>query len=169
MKTFWRSLFVICSLLVARSAGAVPFWQSTMIKCIPNQSDIANNTFNNGNGWLQFDGTTTGFVTAYCSIPPSSATNPNALFMNYLDQDGTGGNYQSQGIVYSLTRGSGTVTQIVLIDSNSFADTTSVEKSTTFSHTFNFTTNAYFARIRLARTPTTNNPRAYSMSLEFTP
>ena len=162
MKTIWSSLLILSALLVAPSAYAVPFWQTAAPPC--EISTLYNNV-DNTQGFATVSGSNTGYAILYCPIPPSSAANPSTFYMTYLDPDGTGGTYQVQGLFWSGSRSTGSLTTQTIFDSNSFSSTTTVQNSVSVSHTFDFTNNFYYSRIQMYRGSTTSNPRAYQMTM----
>ena len=166
MKTVWRSLLVVSALLAARSAHAIPFWQTAAPPC---EISTTNSTVDNSGGYVTVSGINTGYAILYCPIPPSSQTNPNRFYMTYLDPDGTGTTYQVQGLFWSGSRSTGSLTTQTIFDSNSFSNTSTVQNYASVTHTFDFANNFYYARIQMYRGSTTSNPQAYQMTMENVP
>ena len=148
--------------LVGQSAGAqgpVTVWTHVASACSPDEASFGR--FDSHVSSFKHAPGATGQIVTRCNIvdlPQFGIGEIPVLDVVYRDQDGSG---TAQRVRAELIRSNnaGTTSVIKTFDSNAFAGSPATQRRfVSYSHAFNFDTNAYFVQIRVDRTTTSVTP-----------
>jgi hypothetical protein len=152
--------------LISHSASAAT-WSSAGSVCEPGVESAGLYTFNGAK--FLFSGTNTGEIKSRCAvINPMDSGVPawNTMVVGYQDPDGTGIDYQVVAQLVRVDKSTGVGTIIKTFSSNSFTSTGATSHSVTFTHTFDFDSNAYYVTLTLDRVDSSNNPAFWFVQLK---
>ena len=157
-------LTVICWLV--GSAHATSEQSRVAVTCVPDE-DTAASSFDASltNGKITFQGTTTGSIYFYCPfVNPEDDGNPdwNALFLTNKDT-GTVGLVEAK--LYRKQRSNGAAYLVTTLTSTTNVNVKEEWKELPVS--LDFQNNAYWVRVRLYRSATTESPEFHSVSLGY--
>lgn len=146
----------LASLLQAKEASADVLWSSVASGCTPVDESIQNNVYGTGSGGsvVAFQSGVTGAIDLVCPLYYWTAHgNGSNLFATLRDGDGTGstGRVVVKLYAYSLF-GTGFITTLSTVDSNTSSTTTTQRMDSYFAHTFDFNTYMYWIGITISRT-----------------
>jgi hypothetical protein len=157
--------FLALTAVVGSADAATSDWQAVAVTCVPDDDTTPAEYNAVTAGTISFSGTTTGSIFFWCNVlSPEDvygvAPSWNALFLTNKD---TGPNSFVEAKLYRKRRDTGALaTNATLRSSNSAA----VKENSLFPiPDFDFTTYAYFVRVELNRTGTSENPEFHIVSL----
>lgn len=131
--------------------------------CVADSASIENGLVFSTGGTVGFASGKTGQITMYCPIPYDLGFTPATLEIDYSDTaSGASDFVKAQLIAMSL--GSGTLTSVTSVTGTSSAGSYTYAY-TAFSATYSPATNAYYIRVDIDRSSTSNNPVFYVVEL----
>jgi hypothetical protein len=136
-------------------------WSHAVNACAIDEADVSR--YMVGVSFLSHRGAITGTLTARCNVenlPVTPGGDVLALQLVYRDQDGAGTAYNVSARLLAITN-SGAVATIATVNSNTGPASTSFQTLIrTFSHDFNFLSNAYYVEVTVFRNDTAQAPAA---------
>jgi hypothetical protein len=148
-------LAVLSGLLFQGSAHAAivdTYWSSPAHGCVPEGQTIAANLHEASGGALRFKSGATGTIKFYCPIPPNpSASNPDYMFMTFLDENSTTETGGLNFYFYRQTRADGGIFQIDTFDTY-LNEGSAQENFSPFTHTMNHDLYYYYVKVVMTRT-----------------
>ena len=142
-------------------------WNINATSCVADAGLIQGNLYLGTGGTVKFASGKTGDIVLYCPVLSLGFT-PSVLGLTYYDDSSVAGNHVTDQLI-NMEQGTGALTSIVTIDSNS-GSVTSGGKAGRVAHEFrdnydpkNF---AYYLRIDIIRNSTTANETAYALALQ---
>jgi hypothetical protein len=157
-------LTVICWL--ASGAHATSEQSRAAVTCVPDDDTAADKySASYTTGTITFQGTATGSLYFYCPfVNPEDEGNPdwNALFLTNKD---TGSSSLVEAKLYRKQRNNGANYLVTTLTSTTNANVK--EEWKVLPVALDFQNNAYWVRVRLYRSATTESPEFHSVSLGY--
>jgi hypothetical protein len=155
------------SLFLMSHTALAATWSTSGSVCEPGVESAGLYTLSGAK--FLFSGTNTGEIKARCQVtnPMDSGVPPwSTMVVGYQDPDGTGINYQVTAQLIRVDKSSGASTIIKTFSSNSFVGTGATSHNVSFTHTFDFDSNAYYVTLTLDRVDSSNNPAFWFVQLK---
>lgn len=160
-------LTMFAAALLSLPLAQAQTWSTVASTCQPGSDSIG--FFAYSNGTFEFADGYTGKIATRCAVnnPLDTGVPPwKTLTVGYQDQDGIGGDYEVQGSLERVAKGSGVHTIIATFDSDSSNTKTATSGFVTFTHTFNFTNYAYYVLLSVSRNDSNAAPAVWFASLK---
>jgi hypothetical protein len=163
-----RLFAVMAFVCVATQAHAQVGWNAAAIACVPAAETIGNFE-STGSIGVQHAAAKTGSLIFVCPVYRFDSTPTDwVMRMSYRDSTGTATTASVVARLYRVPKDTFAPVAIATLSSNSFADTANnaASSAASFDHTFDFDANAYYVRVTLTRSATSQIVRFYSVGLE---
>ena len=150
----------MCCAFFPGSAGAAivdTYWSSPAHGCVPEGQTMEADLHEASGGALRFKSGATGTIKFYCPIQPNpGASNPDYLFMTFLDENSSSETGGLNFYLYRQTRADG---GIFLIDSfDTYLNEGSAQENfSPFIHTMDHDLYYYSVKVVMTRTASTSN------------
>lgn len=166
LHCFLAGLMVVMSVfLLAGSASATADQTRAAVTCVPDDDTIPERYLASyTTGSISFQGTATGSLYFYCPFTnPKDSGNPdwNALFLTSYDP---GPNSYVEAKLYRKQRSTGANYLVGTVKST---DGANVKEEWALFSGLNFDENAYWVRVRLYRSVSTESPVFHAVTLGF--
>jgi hypothetical protein len=151
----------------ARADGTQTIWAVNGANCVPSDPTLQGMVYTIGSGSVKFAASATGTVTLYCAIT-YGATTPTSMDVTYIDSDGTGTDVQVDAQLFQVDLWTGAAHAVdpTPFHSSDNADTGVAHHSTTFVESGCAMAGcAFFVRVDLLRSSTSQTAQLYSISL----
>jgi len=167
---FAQLAFGLLLLLPGAAFAQGPVWTHTAAACAVDNASASKYETNGARFRFKVDGQTTGNIYARCNItnPKDDGSNPgwNRLEVAYTDERESPNFVKAT--LYRVNKTSGGVSEIgTAFDSINFgAKPSGGAEEVTLTHTFNFTTYAYFVMLQIHREDASYNPSISAVRLK---
>ena len=138
---------LVIALLASRDAAAGG-WQMNASTCVLD-SPYSQGLFIDSPSSIGFVAGATGIITLYCPISVPNGLAPTQLRLEYIDTNGTGGNFV-RAKFEAMDKSSGVITDIATVNSQTCGTGTSV-CTTTFSYTMAQSYYFYYVEVVLSK------------------
>jgi hypothetical protein len=159
-------LTMLAGALLSLPVAQAQTWSSVASTCEPGSDSIGLYAYSNGS--FEFASGETGKIATRCALTNPMDTGVPAwktLTAGFQDPDGHDGDYEIQVSLERVNKSTGVHTIIVTLDSNSYTGTGAQSQHIAFTHTFNFTTYAYYVLMSVSRNDSNATPSVWFASL----
>lgn len=158
----------------AAAQAAQNYWSQTGAQCVVDDNAEANQLYSRTSGSIKFAAGKTGTIGLFCSISKNNgAQNPNQLWINYQDTDGSGVTATIvKARLFGMPRNS-VPTNIYQIGTDITSTTPILLNSADnraaryFTHTLDFENNYYFIYAEITRASTSQQAILYGVNLSY--